>query len=131
MQLIGPPQSGIMHEFNQTWEPWLSEVMDCELDQPVAGMGLYEEFVARALQGDAETPGWSGQFPVEALGMLSGFLGAAKLYVPGLRPSDCDPNDLSLATDAGFSLLLEGPDAVEDLFLDLRTRPGLPQQRPR
>lgn len=130
MQLIGPPQSGIMHEFNQTWEPWLSEVLDCELDQPVAGKGLYEKFVACALQGDAEKPGWSGQFPLEALGMLSGYLGAAKLYGPGRRPSDCDPSDMSLATDAGFSLLLEGPDAVEALFFDLRTRPGLPQQRP-
>ena len=130
MSLIPPPEAGVAHEFNQSWEPWLSEIIDSELDQPVAGMGLFESFVSRRLEGHTQTPGWTGRFPPDALGMLSEFLGTAKLYGPGLRPSDCDPSGLSLAADAGFAVLSDGPEAVEALFLDLRTRPGPPQQRP-
>ena len=130
MSLIPPPDAGVAHEFNQSWEPWLSEIIDSELDQPVAGMGLFESFVSRCLEGHTQTPGWTGRFPPDALGMLSEFLGTAKLYGPGLRPSDCDPSDLSLAADAGFAVFSDGPEAVEALFLDLRIRPGPPQQRP-
>ncbi|MCC5960294.1 MAG: TniQ family protein [Rhodobacteraceae bacterium] len=130
MSVISPPETGVAHEFVQTWEPWLPEVMEGDFDQPVQGTGLYEAFVARTLEGETQAPGWLGHFPIEALGMLCEFLGTAQLYGPDLRPSDCDPSDLSLGRDAGFALLSEGPAAIEALLLSLRTRPGPPQQRP-
>lgn len=128
--LVDPPEAGVTHEFNRTWEPWFTEVFDGDYDQPAAGTGAYESFVLRTLQGSTAAPGWSGRFPLDALGMLAEFLGIAKLFGPEWKPSECNPGDASLALDAGFTILSVGPEAVEDLLQSLRTRPGRPQQRP-
>ncbi|MBQ1204193.1 MAG: TniQ family protein [Loktanella sp.] len=51
LALVYPPEAPVPHEFHISWEAWIPEIMDGELDQPVAGQGLYEDFLARSISG--------------------------------------------------------------------------------
>ncbi|WP_074914405.1 TniQ family protein [Celeribacter halophilus] len=128
--LVHSPEPGPSHEFNQTWEAWLPETLDGELDQKSNNGALYERHVARVLAGENFPLGWSDAFPLDALGSLCEIMNAAKVFGPGRQIFDCSPIDIALAMDEGFRIFAQGRDAVIALLMDLRTRPGESQWRP-
>ncbi|MFG6498328.1 TniQ family protein [Sulfitobacter sp. 1A15106] len=128
--LIHPPEPGPPHEFNQTWEAWLPEILDGDLDQESKCDALYERHITRVLAGENSALGWADVFPLDALGALCEILGVAKVFDPNRQFADCTPVDIAQAMDEGFATFSAGRDAVLDLLMALRTRPGEPQLRP-
>ncbi|AVW91380.1 TniQ family protein [Celeribacter baekdonensis] len=128
--LVLPPEPGPAHEFNQTWEAWVPDILDGELDQVSRSGAFYERHVLRVLAGDLSPLGWADVFPLDALGTLSEILGVAKVFGADRQLFDCDPDDMAQAMDEGFGTLARGRNSVKALFMDLRTRSGEPQLRP-
>lgn len=123
LHLVAPPEPGVMHEFCASWEPWLIEIAEGELDQPTQAEGLFEAFAAARLAGTVPRSGWADHSPLCALGVASEVLG---------RCSDGggDAETSAVATDKGFELLAAGEPAILAELDRRRTRTGLPQDRP-
>ncbi len=128
--LVHPPEPGSPHEFSQSWESWMPEILDGDLDQASQSGASYEHHVLRAMAGDQPPLGWADAFPLDALGALCELMGVAKVFGPSRQLFDCSPEDIALAMEEGFRVFSEGRDAVIALLMDLRTRPGEPQLRP-
>lgn len=64
------------------------------------------------------------------LGALCESLGVTKVFGPDRQLADGTPVDIAQAMEEGFATFSAGRDAVLDLLMDLRTRPGEPQLRP-
>ena len=129
--LVGPPEPGPNHEFHLSWEPWLLDIFDGDLDRQVASEGRFETFVARSLAG--ETPARSSllaTLPLHVVGVAAEVVGLTHRYGVKWSRNSASDEEMATATDAGFDLLQKGEGAVRTLLDRLRLAPGQPQQRP-
>ena len=126
--LMDPPHEDIKDEFVASWEPWLMEIADGELDVPVDGQAKFERHLALRLRGGRDH-GWAMRFPIDALGSACEMLGAAQMFGKRKALSSLTEADLATATDAGFTLLDAGPPTIVSFFEALRNDFGTPQDK--
>ncbi|WP_113913251.1 TniQ family protein [Roseovarius dicentrarchi] len=127
--LVAPPEENVRYEFMRSWEPWLIEIEDGDLDRPVPGHASFEHYLSTRLAGGAPG-GWAANLSIGAAGVASEMLGASLVFGKGAALRELSAYELAVATDAGFALLNKGPDALLTFFQSLRAETGSPQDRP-
>ncbi len=129
--LVYPPESGPPHEFSQSWEPWLLELLDGDLDQPTESKGKFETYAARILRGESPPRAeFLAHLTLGDLGLAAETFGLSDIHgAKWLRKAMTD-GQMALAMDAGFDVLMGGEPMVNALFDRLRVAPGEPPDRP-
>ncbi|OSP54296.1 TniQ family protein [Pseudoruegeria sp. SK021] len=87
--LVHPLEASQPHEFSQSWEAWLQDIVDGDMDVLVPGGAGYEAHVSDVFSGNPSSLGWADGFPLDALGLIAETLGVAKLFGAGRRLADC------------------------------------------
>ncbi|PVH27707.1 TniQ family protein [Pararhodobacter oceanensis] len=127
--LVAPPEEDLMYEFASSWSPWLLEIADGELDDPSPAEAQFERHLSDRLAGNA-TKSWLMEFSLGALGAACEMMGISLLFGKQVGIRDMTSRDLAVATDSGFALLAEGPQAVVAYFETLHSEKGSPQDKP-
>ncbi|WP_417586822.1 TniQ family protein [Pararhodobacter oceanensis] len=127
--LVAPPEEDLMYEFASSWSPWLLEVAEGELDEPSPAEARFEGHLSDRLAGSDEH-GWLMEFQLGALGAACEMMGISLLLGKQAGIRDMTPRELAVATDVGFTLLADGPQAVVAYFETLRSEKGSPQDKP-